>query len=90
MLENINAPNVNRNPLLDHAGAKVNAMETGQKVLVKRSVRIVCTPMKIVYETWIKAGMMEKKQEKIKEIKKERECYCLYHEGSLGHSIQGC
>ena len=46
--------------------------------------------METVYEALIKVGWVKSKQEKKQEIEKEEEHYCLYHEKSLGHSIQSC
>ena len=71
-------------------GAKINAVESSQKLWVKKDVRTVYMPMGTVYEALVKVGWLKSKQEKKQEIKKEEEHYYLYHERSLDHSIQGC
>ena len=48
--------NVNENPLPNHGGPKVNAVESSQEMQVKRDVRDVCMPMGLVYEALVKAG----------------------------------
>ena len=54
--EDEDVPNVNRNPLPNHDGSKVNAVESSEKMQVKRSVKDVCMPMKLVHEVLVKAG----------------------------------
>ena len=46
--EDENVSNVNRNPLPNHGGPKVNAVESSQKMQVKKDVRDVCMPMDLV------------------------------------------
>ena len=43
-------PNVNENPLLNHGGPKVNAVESDQEMQVKRNVKDVFMPMKLLHE----------------------------------------
>ena len=62
-------PNVNGNPLPNHEGPKVNAVESSQEIQVKRDVRDVCMPMGLVYEALVKVGRLEGRQGKEKEIK---------------------
>ena len=62
-------PNVNENPLPNHGGPKVNAVESSQEMQVKMDIRDVCMPMGLVYEALIKAGQLEGRHEKEKEIK---------------------
>ena len=45
-------PNVNENPLPNHRGPKVNEVETSQDLQVKRDVKDVCMPMRLVYEAF--------------------------------------
>ena len=79
--------NVNGNPLPDHGRPKINTVESSLELLVEKDVRAVCMLMETVFETLLKAGMLDKEQEK-KEEKKDREGqYCLYHKGSVGHSV---
>ena len=57
--EDEDIPNVNGNPLLNHGRPKVIAMESSQEMQVKRNVRDVRMPMKLVYEVLVKAGILE-------------------------------
>ena len=52
-------PDVNRNPLLDHQRPKINAVENDLELLIEKDIRAACMPMKIVYETLFKAGMLD-------------------------------
>ena len=61
--------NVNGNPQTNHEGPKVNAVESSQEMQVKRNVRDVCMPMKLVHEVLIKAGRLEGYQSKKEETK---------------------
>ena len=54
--EDEDVPNVNGNPLPNHGGLKVNAMESSQEMQVKRDVRDVSMPMGLVYEALVKTG----------------------------------
>ena len=56
--------NMNGNPLPNHEGPKVNAVETSQEMQVKRNVRDVRMPMKLVHEVLIKASRLEGYQRK--------------------------
>ena len=46
--------------------------------------------MGIVYETLLKAEMLNGEQEKKEEIEDRRGQHCQYHERTVGHFIQDC
>ena len=54
--------NVNENPLPNHGGPKVNAVENGQDLQVKRDVKDVCISMRLVYKALVKAGRLKIEQ----------------------------
>ena len=81
---------VNRNPLLNHKRPRVNAMESDQEMQVKRNVKNVCMPMKLVHKVLIKAGKLESCQRKEKKAKDLEKCFCQYHGSATGHAIQEC
>ena len=56
-------------------------MQSDPKLLVENDARAVHVFMETVYEALLKAGMLEEEQEGE---------HCLYHKGSVGHSIQDC
>ena len=62
--EDEDIPNVNGNPLPNHGGSKVNAMEDSQDSQVKRDVKDVRMPMRLVYEALIKARRLKDRQGK--------------------------
>ena len=78
---------VNRNLLSDHQRPKVNVVESDPELLVEKDVRAVRMSMETVYEALLKARMLEEEQEKKEDQEGE---HCLYHKGSMGHSIQDC
>ena len=47
-------PDVNRNPLPNHGGPKVNAVENSKEMQVKRSVKDVRMPMKLGMRFWLR------------------------------------
>ena len=51
--------NVNESPLPNHGGPKVNAVESSQKMQVKRNVGDVCMRMGLVYEALVKANRLK-------------------------------
>ena len=57
--EDENVPNMNRNPLSNHGKSRVNAVESSEEMQVKRNVKDVCMPMKLVHEVLVKAGRLE-------------------------------
>ena len=62
--EDEDIPNVNENPLPNHWGSKVNAVEDSQDLQVKRDVKDVRMPMRLVYEALVKAGRLKGRQGK--------------------------
>ena len=61
-------PDVNRNPLPNHGGPRVNAIKSSEEMQVKRSVKDVRMPMKLVHEVLVRAGRLEGCQRKEKEV----------------------
>ena len=61
--EDEDVPNVNGNPLPNHQGSKINAVEGSLDLRIERDVGAVYMPMKVVYEALDKAKMLGKKQE---------------------------
>ena len=59
--EDEDVPNVNGNPLPNHEGPKVNAVESSQEMQVKSDVRDVCMPMGLVYKALVKASRLERR-----------------------------
>ena len=59
--------NVNGNPLPNHGGLKVNAVKSSQDLQVKRDVKDVCMPIRLVYEGLVKAGRLKDRQGKEEE-----------------------
>ena len=49
-------PDVNRNPLPNHGGPRINAIESSEEIQVKRSIKDVYMPMRLVYEVLVRAG----------------------------------
>ena len=85
--EDEDVPNVNRNPLSNHEGPKVNAMESSQEMQEKMDVRDVYMPMDLVYEALVKVGRLEGRQGKKDKIKDQDKCFCQYHGSTMDHSI---
>ena len=73
---------MNRNPLPNHGGPRINAVENSKEMQVKRSVKNVCTPMKLVYEVLRKAGRLEGCQRKEEEAEGQEKCRCQYYGGA--------
>ena len=69
-------PNVNENPLPNHGGPRVNAVESSQEMQVKRNVKDVRMSMKLVHEVLVKAGRLEGYQRKEEETKDQEKCFC--------------
>ena len=88
--DNEDIPDVNRNPLSDHQRPKVNAVESDPELLVEKDAKVVRMSMETVYEALLKARMLEEEQKKKKEKEDQKGEHCLYHKGSVGHSIQDC
>ena len=79
-----------RNSFPNHGRPKVNAVESSEKMQVKRSVKDVRMPMKLVHEVLVKAGRLEGCQRKKEEAKDQEKCFCQYHGSATGHAIQEC
>ena len=62
--EDEDVPNVNGNPLPNHQGSKINAVENDQETWIKRDVKDVNMPMGLVLEALVKVGRLRRKQEK--------------------------
>ena len=62
--EDEDVPNINENPLPNHGRPKVNAVEGGQEMQVKRDVKDVSMPMGLVYEALVKADRLKGRQRK--------------------------
>ena len=88
--EDEDIPNVNGNPLPNHEGSKVNAVEDSPDLQVTRDVKNVRMPMRLVHEALVKAGRLKDKQEKKEEEMSQEKAYCQYHDKVMGHSIQEC
>ena len=58
--------NVNGNPLPNHGGPKVNAVEDSQDLQVKRDAKDVRMPMRLVYDALDKAGRLKGRKGKEK------------------------
>ena len=68
----------------------MNAVEDSQDLQVKRDVKDVRMPMRLVYEALVKAGRLKGKQGKEEEEMDQEKCYYRYHGETTGHSIQEC
>ena len=65
--EDEDIPNVNGNPLPNHEGSKVNAVEDSPDLQVKMDVKDIHMPMRLVHEALVKAGRLKGRQEKEEE-----------------------
>ena len=61
-------------------------MESDQEMQVKRNVKNVCMPKKLVHKVLIKAGKLESCQRKEEKAKDLEKCFCQYH----GKATQEC
>ena len=68
--EDEDVPDVNRNPLSNHREPRVNAVESDKEMQVKRNIKDIHMPLKLVHEVLVKAGRLEGCQRKEEEIKK--------------------
>ena len=82
--------NINENPLPNHGGPKVNAVENSQDLQEKKDVKDVCIPMRLVYEALVKVGRLKDGQGKEEEEMDHEKCYCQYHGKMADDSIQEC
>ena len=62
--EDEDIPNMNENPLPNHEKPRVNTVESSQEIQVKRDVRDVHMPMKLMHEVLAKVGRLEGHQKK--------------------------
>ena len=81
---------VNRNPLPNHGGPKINAIGSSEELQVKRIVKDVRMPMKLVHEVLVRAGRLEGSQRKEDEAKDQEKYFCQYHGSATSHAIQEC
>ena len=65
-------------------------MENSQDLQLKRDVKDVCMPMRMVYEGLVKADRLKDSQGKEEEEMDQEKCYCRYHGKTTDHSIQEC
>ena len=65
-------------------------MESSEEMQVKRNIRDVCMPMKLVHEVLVKAGRLEGYQKKEENTKDQEKCFCQYHGSTTDHDIQKC
>ena len=68
----------------------MNAVASSQDLQVKRDVKDVCIPMRLVYETLVKAGRLKDGQGKEEEEMDQEKCYYRYYGKTANHSIQEC
>ena len=68
----------------------MNAVENSQDLQVKRDVKDVRMPMRLVYEALIKVGRLKDVQGKEEEEMDQEKCYYRYHGKMADHSIQEC
>ena len=57
---------------------------------MKRNVKDVRMPMKLVHEVLVKAGRLEGCQKNEEETKDQEKCFCQYHRSTTDHSVQEC
>ena len=68
----------------------MNAVESDQEMQVKRNVKDVRMPMKLVHEVLVKVGRLESCQRKEEKTTDQAKCFCQYHGSTTGHAIQEC
>ena len=69
---------------------KMLKIESDQEMQVKKNVKDVRMPMKLVHEVLVKAGRLEGCQRKEEETKDQEKCFCQYHGSTTDHHIQEC
>ena len=57
---------------------------------MKRNVKDVRMPMKLVHEVLVKVGKLKDCQRKEEETKDQEKCFYQYHGSTTDHSIQEC
>ena len=88
--EDEDIPDVSRNPLPNHGGPRINAIKSSEEIQVKRSIKDVCMPMRLVHEGLVKAGQLRGCLTKEDEAKDQGKYFCQYYESATGHAIQEC
>ena len=88
--EDEDIPDVNRNPFPNHGGPRINAIENSEEMQVKKSVKDVRMPMKLVHEILVKAARLGGCLRKEDEAKDQEKYFCQYHGSATGHAIQEC
>ena len=78
---------VNRNPLPNHGGPRINAIERSEEMQVKRGIKDVCMPMRLVHEVLVKASRLGGCLRKEDELKDQGKHFCQYHGSAMGHAI---
>ena len=68
----------------------MNVVESNQEMQVKRNVKDVRMPMKLVHEVLGKAGKLAGYPRKEEEAKEQEKCFYQYHGSTTDHSIQEC
>ena len=68
----------------------INAIENSEEIQVKRSIKDVCMPMRLVHEVLVKAGRLGGCLRKEDEAKDQEKYFCQYHMSVTGHVIQEC
>ena len=83
-------PDIVNNPIPNHEGNRVNALEVEEPMIKK--VLSLRTPMKDVFEGLRKAGhnITVPATSIKKEEKYDKESSCAYHSGGIGHDIENC
>ena len=66
----------------------MNAVESSQEMQVKKNVRDVRMPMKLVHEVLAKAGKLEGRQKKEEGTEDQEKCFYQYYGSTTDHSIQ--
>ena len=57
-------PDVNRNPFSNHGKPRINVVESSEEMQVRRSIKDVRMPIKLVHEVLVKAGRLKGCQRK--------------------------
>ena len=68
----------------------MNAVEKSQDLQVKRDVKDVCMPVRLLYKALVKAGRLKDGQGKEEEEINREKHFCQYHGRTMDHFIQGC
>ena len=88
--EDEDIPDVNINPLPNHGGPRINAIENSEEIQVKRSIKDICMHMRLVHEVLVKAGRLGVCLRKEDEAKDQEKYFCQYHGSATSHAIHEC